>query len=110
MSFDNAFRPAGPTKLVIATSSTGATPTQWSTGGMPTCWCVNQSTVPVYLAWGSSTVTAGIPSTGTPIEGLVLPSTISRCFQIGPNNSAAWISAVTSAGSANLFVTPGYGF
>ena len=111
MSFDNAFRPTGNTVLVIATSSTGTAATQWSTGGMPTCFCVNASTAPVYLAWGSSLVTAGIPSTGTPIQGLVLLSTLSRCFQIGPSPSASgWVSAVTSGGSANVYITPGVGF
>ena len=112
MSFDNAFRPApaaNGTILVVASSSTGVQATQWSTGNMPTCYCVNNGTVPVYLAWGSSTVLAQIPTTGAG-GGLALLSTLSRCFQIGPNNNAAWVSAVTTAGSANVYITPGYGF
>lgn len=110
MSFDSAFRPCGNTVLVVATSSTGQLATNWSTGNMSQCWVSNQSTLAVWLAWGSSTVAASIPTTGTPSLGLALPSTLSRCFTVGPNNNVAWISAVTSGGSANIYVTPGIGF
>ena len=110
MSQDSAFRPSGNTVLVVATSSTGQTPTLWSTGNMSGCWVSNQSTLAVWLAWGSSAIAAGIPTTAAPCAGLALPSTLSRCFTLGPNNAVAWISAVTSGGSANIYVTPGYGF
>lgn len=110
MSQDSAFRPSGNTVLVVASSSTSALATQWNTGNMSQCWVSNQSTLAVWLAWGSSTINAAIPTTGTPCQGLALPSTLSRCFTIGPNNNAAWISAVTSAGTANIYVTPGVGF
>lgn len=112
MSFDSAFRPTGLTVLVVGTSSTAGTrvATQWSTGNMSGCWVVNNATVPVYLAWGSSTVQANIPTTGIPNTGLALLSTMGKAFQIGPNNNAAWIDACTSAGSANIYVTPGIGF
>jgi hypothetical protein len=112
MSFDSAFRPTGLTKLVIASSSTAGTATQWSTGGMPSCYVANGSTSTLYLAWGTSNVQAAQPTTGTPALGLALLSTASRCFQLGPNPDVqGWISAVTSGGSgANLFITPGIGF
>jgi hypothetical protein len=110
MSQDSAFRPSGNTVLVVATSSTGQLPTQWNTGNMSACWVSNQSTLAVWLAWGSSTAAAVIPTTGTPSQGLALPSTLSRCFSLGPNNALAWISAVTTGGSANIYVTPGIGF
>jgi len=110
MSQDSAFRPSGNTVLVAATSSTASIATNWSTGNMSQCWVSNQSTLAVWLAWGSSTIQAGIPTTALPCQGLALPSTVSRCFTLGPNNNAAWISAVTSAGSASIYVTPGIGF
>jgi hypothetical protein len=110
MSLDSAFRPAGNTVLVIATTSTSAQATQWSTGNMSGCWVSNQSTLAVWLAWGSSTINASIPTTAAPSQGLALPSTLSRCFTIGPNNNAAWVSAVTTGATANIYVTPGIGF
>ena len=113
MSFDNAFRPSpadAGTRLVVATTSTAGTATQWSTGGMPTCFVVNNGTVPVYLAWGSSTVQAQVPTTSA-AGGLALLSTLSRCFQLGPNaTNVGWVSAITTAGFANCYITPGYGF
>jgi hypothetical protein len=110
MSFDSAFRPSGNTVLVVATSSTGQPATQWTTGNMSQCWVSNQSTLAVWLAWGPSSVSAGIPTTAAPCLGLALPSTLSRCFTLGPNDSVAWISAVTSGSSAAIYVTPGVGF
>ena len=112
MSFDAAFRPTGTTKLIIASSSTAGTATQWSTGGMPACFIVNSSTRTVYVAWGSSTVQAAMPTTAAPALGLALLSTASRCFQIGPSpDQSGWISIVTSLdSSAQVFVTPGIGF
>ena len=110
MSQDSAFRPVGNTVLVAATSSTGQAATKWNTVGMSGCWVSNQSTLAVWLAWGSSSVAASIPTTLTPSLGLALPSTLSRCFSLGPNDNLAWISAVTTGGSANIYVTPGIGF
>lgn len=78
---------------------------------MSQCWIANQSTLPVFLAWGTSSVQATVPSTGTPSLGLCLPSTYSKVFTVGPNPSnAGWLSAATSAGTANIYVTPGVGF
>ena len=67
----------------------------------------NPSTSAVYLAFGTSSVAAGVPTTGTPCPGLCLPSAQAQVFNYGPN--ANWLSAVTSAGSASIFVTPGAG-
>lgn len=77
---------------------------------MAGCWVVNGGTVPVYLAWGTSSVQANIPSTALPNTGLCMLSTMGKAFQLGPNSNVAWIDACTSAGSANVYVTPGVGF
>lgn len=113
MSQDSAFKPAGPTVLVVGTSSTsGANATQWSTGNQSQCWVQNGSTTTLYIAFGSSSVIAAQPTTSLPCVGLALPSSFGRCFTIGPSTSqCAWVAAATSAGSsALLFVTPGVGF
>lgn len=111
MSQDSAFRPSGPTVCVATTVSTATAPTQWSTGGMATCYVSNPNSVPVYLNFGSSTIQAAIPTTATPFNGLCLPSSGYRCFTVGPSTSqSAWVTGVTSAGQANVFVTPGIGF
>lgn len=78
---------------------------------MATAYVANGSTAAVYLAFGSSTVQAAQATTALPSVGLQLPSSASRCFSVGPNPSnAGWVSAVTSAGAALVFVTPGIGF
>ena len=112
MSMDSAFRPSGNTVLVVATSSTGTAATNWSTGNQHQCWISNGSTTMVYIAFGSSLVAAGQPTTAIPTLGLALPSSSSHAFTFGPNTaSAGWVSVVTSAGSSALvFITPGIGF
>ena len=114
MSMDSAFRPAGNTVLVAATSSTGIAPTNWSTGNMPNAFVTNASSVSAWIAFGSSAASgfASIPTTSTPSLGIQIPSSSYRCFTFGPNTAnCGWISAVTSAGaSASIFVTPGIGF
>jgi len=112
MSLDSAFRPQGNTVLVVATSSTGAAPTNWSPGNVSGCYVSNGSTTMVYLAFGSSSVAASQPTTAAPGLGIALPSSTAKAFTFGPNTAnAGWVSAVTSAGSSALvFVTPGHGF
>lgn len=108
----NAFRPAGNTILVVASSSTGVAATQWSStltaANMTVAWTANTGAVPVYLAFGSSSVAAAIPTTsGNP--GLTFPSSYAKALSVGPGLNA-WVSAVTSAGTANVYLTPGDGF
>ena len=111
MSQDSAFRPQGNTVLVAATSSTGQAATNWAPGNQSQCYVANISAVPVYLAFGTSNVAVSLPTTGTPSLGLALPSSGYRCFTFGPNTAnAGWISAMTTNGSASVFVTPGTGF
>lgn len=114
----NAFQPSGPTVLVAATSSTGAAATQLSTtpgvcNGVRLCYPTTGSTpgVPVYVALGSSSIAAGVPTTATPALGLPVRSGETITIFVGPGLNSNWISAVTSAGSAvgGLYATPGYG-
>jgi len=108
----NAFQPSGLTKLVAASSSTGLAATQVCTGSEQGLYLANPSTVPIYLAVGSSSVAAAMPTTGTPTAGLCLPAGSQRTLAVrGSPPGNGWLSAVTSAGAAapGLFVTPGLG-
>ena len=106
----NAFHPTGLSKLVAASSSTGLAATQVCTGGEQGLYLANPSTVPIYIALGSSNVAAAVPTTGTPTAGLCLPAGQQRALSV-PGFNFGWLSAVTSAGSEapGLFATPGSG-
>lgn len=99
-----AFLPMGPTALIVATSSTASSPIQVSTGGQQGMLLTNMSTIPIYVAYGSSSVQAACPTTGVPCLGLCLPVSAAPLRLSTP---AGWLSAATSAGSASLFATPG---
>jgi hypothetical protein len=112
MSYFNSFCPQGNTVLVAASSSTGVAATQLTTNpGIQMAYIANPSTaLPVYVAFGSSSVAASYPSTTTPSAGMCIPFNSARVFVISPSLTNNWISAVTSAGaSLGLFATPGYG-
>lgn len=101
-----AFMPMGTTKLIAASSSTaGAEITQVCTGSQQGMFLANPSTVPVYVATGqTSAVQAACPTTAVPATGLCVINGQALPISTPPGG---WLSAVTSAGSANLFVTPG---
>lgn len=99
-----AFQPNGNSVLVAASSSTASTPTQVCAGNQQGMWIANNSTIPVYLAIGSSSIQAACPTTAVPCAGLSLPAGQCRPFTTSP---AGWLSAATSAGSALVSATPG---
>jgi hypothetical protein len=104
---NTAFQPSGTTKLIAASSSTaGGEVTQVSTGGQQGMYVFNGSTgsQPVYVAAGSSSVQAAVPTTAVPANGTPIPPLQGRNIATPP---AGWLSAVTSAGSVNVFATPG---
>ena len=102
-----AFQPSNAnTQLIAATSSTASVATQVCAGSQQGMAVANPSTLPVYLAFGSSSVQAAVPTTAVRAPGLCLPAGNHRAFATPP---AGWLSAVTSAGSANIFATPGFG-
>jgi hypothetical protein len=107
----NAFQPQGNTVLVAASSSTGLAPTQISTGNVMGAYLANPSSaLAIYCAIGTSTVAASVPTTAVPGVGMCIPFGTARTVVIPASSAANWISAVTSAGTANgLFVTPGFG-
>ena len=106
----NTFQPVGLTKLVAASSSTGLAATQVCTGSEQGLYLSNPSTVPIYLAMGSSGIAASVPTTGAPGLGLCLPAGTQRTLSV-PGSNFGWLSAVTSAGAAapGLYATPGLG-
>lgn len=104
---NESFRPVGNSVLAAASSSTAGTPTALTPGGMPSCYVANPSTSSLYIAFGSSTIQAAVPTTAIPTVGLCLLSAQARVFNAGPDSF--YISAVTSAGSASAFATPGVG-
>ena len=120
MSIDSAFRPSGNTVKLSVTSDSSVSATQWTTGNMSQCFVANPSSCAVWLVFGSSVQAGGgtaggvvLPTTGTPAQGLVLPSSAARAFSMGPNaTNCSWISAMTSgsAATATVYVTPGVGF
>lgn len=104
------FRPQGNSILVLTSSSTGQPAQQISTAGIVETYIANSSTVPIYVAFGSSLVAAAVPTTATPAAGMCFPSGSGGVLATGPNPTVNWISAVTSAGSApGVYATPGSG-
>lgn len=101
----NAFQQRNQTKC-IAASSAGSAAVQVSTGNEQGMYVANPTTSPVYIADGSSSVAATYPTTSTPANGMCIPAGLAGAFVTAPQG---WLSAATSAGSANIFATPGFG-
>lgn len=109
------FSPTGNTVLVAASSSTSVAATAISTTegvvhAVRLCYPTTANVgVPVYAALGSSTISAAVPTTATPAAGMPVPAGSDFIMLAGPGLSYAWLSAVTSAGTAapGLFATPG---
>jgi hypothetical protein len=101
----SAFRPEGNTVLIAATTTATAAQ-QISTGshqGMSVA--IQGSTQHVFVAFGVSTATAALPTTAGASGSPVYPNTY-RNFTVPPS---AWVSVITSSGTANVWCTPGYG-
>jgi hypothetical protein len=107
---NDSFRPAGNTVLLSVTTSTALGPTQWNATSMPAAYVANNSTNAVYLAFGSSAApAASVPTTGGAASVCLLAGE-SRVFGPGPGiTNKGWLSAVTSAATASLYVTAGTG-
>ncbi len=111
----NIFSPSGNTVLVAASSSTSVAATAISTTegvvhAVRLCYPTTGGVgVPVYVALGSSSIAAAVPTTAAPAAGLPVPAGSDFVMLAGPGLSFAWLSAVTSAGTAapGLFATPG---
>lgn len=105
MSHMHSFMPEGATSL-IAVTSTPSTAAQISSGNVAGVLITNLGSVVAYIAMGSSTVSAALPSTSAPATGSpVLPNSAAT-YEVRPG---FYLSAVTSAGTAALYATPGSG-
>lgn len=103
-----AFYPKGNTVLTAASSSTSSTvATQITTANAPAAHLSNGSTIPIYVAFGSSSVQAACPTTAVPATGLALQAGAQLVVCIAASTANNWCQAATSAGAALLFVTPG---
>jgi len=91
--------------LVAASSSTASTPTQVSTGSQQGMYIANPSTIPVYVAAGSSSIQAACPTTAVPCVGMCVLPGQGMYATVPPQG---WLSAATSAGAASVMATPGF--
>src|SRR5260221_10537419 len=83
------------TKLVAASSSTASSATQVCTGNEQGLYLATISTIPIYVAVGSSSVQAACPTTATPCIGLCIPASAPPQHLTVPPQG--WLSAATSA-------------
>lgn len=99
------FRPMGNTSLIAGTTTASAA-IQPSTGNIGGCALTNLSTNDVWVAFGSSSVVAVLPTTATPGNAFPVTGGLHNVIPVlAPPNF--WISALTSAGTAVLAITPG---
>ncbi len=102
----NAFQQRNPTKCIAATSA-GSAAVQVSTASEQGMFISNPTTSPVYwVDGGSSSILAAYPTTSQAASGACLPAGLAGAFVTDPHG---WLSVATSAGSANIFATPGFG-
>jgi hypothetical protein len=64
------------------------------------------STALALIAFGVSTATAALPSTGTPATGIALQPNAYQNFQI-PLNGYYSVITSTAGGTADIYITPG---
>ena len=106
MASPQAFQPQGATSLIAATTTASAA-VQVSTGAIQGVKVLTHgSTQHVFLAFGPSTATAVLPTTATPANGMPLLPSSDGTFTIPPGG---WVSAITSSGTCNVYLTPGIG-
>lgn len=106
-----AFIPQGKSFMLAVTSTSTVTPlvaTPLATGLQPTqILAYNAGPDDAYLAWGISTVTAVIPTAGSPQQGMMIPAGAIFVLTTAPGVYYAAISAATK--TASLYLTPGEG-
>lgn len=104
----SAFQPQGGTLIIASTAASATTATQVSSaGGIQGAWLVNLSTNDAYVAISaSSAVAAAVPTTASSTGSFPLLQRTDEKLTVPPN---CWLSAITTAGQANLAVTLGFG-
>ena len=105
-----SFQPQGNTLILASTAASATTVQPSSASSIQGLRAVNTSTsVTAYATVSASSATvATLPTTVTPSTGTGFPLLPSQTeiFSVPPN---CWVSAITSAGQANLALTPGVG-
>lgn len=102
------FQPAGGT-LIVSSTLASATTVQFSTCGQQAVRIANRSTLDAYVLLGSSSsfvVAAPTTTSSTAAGMLIIQRAANEKFTCPPQ---CWISAITTAGQADLAVTPGFG-
>ncbi len=105
-AFNQRAATAGGYTSAIVASSAGSAPVQVNQGSQQGMWVANPTTLPVYIADGTSSIQASFPTTSTPGAGLCIPAGLAGPFTVDPHG---YLSAATSAGTATIFATPGFG-
>lgn len=100
-----AFQPQGNTSLIAATTTASAG-IQPSTGAIVGMRVATVGSGPAYLAFGSSTVAAALPTTSTPGAGFPIQPNSVETFNFAPNT---WLSAITTGGTVQVYATAGFG-
>jgi hypothetical protein len=103
MSAIEAFRPQGNTTLFAATT-TASSGQQISSGNVSGLRLY--ASAACFVAIGSSTISAALPTTSTPGNGFPLPSSGVEKVGCAPG---AYISVITATGTANVYATAGEG-
>lgn len=105
MSLDAFYPGTGNTSVVQATT-TATTAFQPSSGSHSGSRIACIGSVVAYIAVGSSDVTAVAPTTSTPSNGIPLLPNSAETFSLKPNY---YLSAITTSGTALIYMTPGMG-
>lgn len=72
----------------------------------------DSSTVDAFIAWGSSAITAAIPISGTPANGILIAPGAYLTFNKGNSASAGqvlFVAGLTASSTANVYIYQGYG-
>ena len=105
MSLDAFYPHTGNTSVALATTtaSTAIQPTDGNVGG---CRLVNIGSVVAYVAFGGSDIVSVAPTTTTAANGIPLLPNSGETFSVKPD---FYLSAITTSGTALIYVTPGMG-
>lgn len=104
------FFTVGNSILLPCTTTSGSTPVAFPshTDGTVTTdiMITNTGSVDAWIALGTSTVVAAIPTAGTPANGTIIRA--GAIYTLAKNN-AAYITGITSSSTASLYISQGYG-
>jgi hypothetical protein len=106
MSQMSPFKPGGNTVLVNATTSAVASTA--ALGGTAVLAVNASASITAFVAFGSSSVAAVAPTTGSPQTCVPIPPLGQRVFEVV--GSQTWASVIaSSAGPSSVYLTPGTG-